>query len=81
MLLFKLQGIVWDLSIMRLSYKLKKRTTKTEKMEKSFKMFKLYNSSNFKTIRSKLTALAKNVQSILIHKLMGPVSFLLLPKE
>ena len=33
----KKQGIVWDLSMMRKSHKLTKRTTKTEKNDKSFK--------------------------------------------
>ena len=35
MLNIKLQGIVLDLSMMRISYKLTKRTTKIEKIEKN----------------------------------------------
>ena len=35
MLIFQIQGTGWDLSMMRTSYKLKKRTTKTEKIEKN----------------------------------------------
>ena len=41
----------------------------------------MYNPINFKTICSKLTALGNIIHSILIHKLMKPVSYLLLPKE
>ena len=40
----------------------------------------MYNTINFKTIRSKLTASGNINKSILIYKLMGPVSFLP-PKE
>ena len=35
MLIFKIQGIVWDLSMMRISHKLTKRTTETGKIKKS----------------------------------------------
>ena len=37
-LIFGIQGIGWDLSMMRISFKLTKRTTKTERFEKSLKM-------------------------------------------
>ena len=53
MLIFKLQGIVWDLSVMRLNYKLTKGTTKTEKFEK---FLKKYNTKNFMTNRYELSA-------------------------
>ena len=43
-LVFKIQGIVWDLSMLRITrYKLTKRTTKTEKVEKSLNIIKKYN--------------------------------------
>ena len=67
--------------MMRLSYKLTKRTTKTEKSENPIKILKIYNTINFKTIRSKLTASGNIINSIFIYRLMGPVSFSLLPKE
>ena len=57
-----------------------KRTRKTEKIEKSLKILKKCNVINFKTIRGKLNASGNIIFSILIHKLMGPISFLLLPK-
>ena len=41
--------------MLKISYKLTKRTTKTEKNENSFKVLQLYNFINFKTIRNKLT--------------------------
>ena len=81
MLYFKLQGIVWDLSIMRINYKLTIKATKSEKIEKSLKVFKRYNIINFISIRNKLTALGDPFHSILNYNLMGPVSFLRLPKE
>ena len=34
MLIFELERIEWDLSVMRISYKLTKRTIKTKKIEK-----------------------------------------------
>ena len=66
---------------MRLSYKLTKRTTKTEKIKKSLKILEMYKIINFKTIRSKLTASSDIIHSILINKLIRPISFLLQPKE
>ena len=33
-LIFEIQGFGWDLSMMRINYKLTKRTTKTEKFKK-----------------------------------------------
>ena len=67
--------------MMRISYKLTKRTTKTEKIEKSLKILKTYNIQKLKTIRNKMTALGNINHSILNYKLMGPVSVLRLPKE
>ena len=75
MLIIKIQGILWDFSMMRLCYKLTKRTTKTEKPEKSLKIVKMNKIVNFKTIRSKLTSSSNIIHSTLINKLMGPVSF------
>ena len=46
MFIFKLQGIVWDLSMMRINYMLTKRTV-TIKMEK---LSKKGNIKNFMTI-------------------------------
>ena len=48
MLDFEKQGIGWNLSMMRISYKLTKRTTKSEKL-KNFR--KLCNIMNLMTIR------------------------------
>ena len=79
-LIFKIQGNVWDLSIMRISYKLTKRT-KTEKIEKFLKILIMYNIINFKTFCYKLTNSDKIVYSILNYKLMRPVSILRLPKD
>ena len=53
MLFFKILGIVWDLSIVRVNYKLMKRTTKTKKIENSLKILKMF-IINFKTSRYKL---------------------------
>ena len=39
MLFLEIQEIGLDLSLMKISYNLTKRTTKTEKLEKHFKMF------------------------------------------
>ena len=39
MLFFEIQEIVWDLSLMKISYNLTKTTTKTEKFEKYLKMY------------------------------------------
>ena len=64
MLIFKIQGIQWDLSLMRISYNLTKRTKKAEKIENSLKMFQMYIVINFKTIRYKLTASGKTIHSI-----------------
>ena len=35
MFIFEIPGIVWDLSMLRISFKLTKRITKTEKKEKN----------------------------------------------
>ena len=65
----------------RISHKLSKRTTKPEKIEKHLKIVKVYNTIIFKTIRNKLTDSGNIIHSIFNYKLMGPVSFLRLPKE
>ena len=39
---FELQGVGWDLSMMRISYKLTKRTTKTEKLKKIVSNLRLF---------------------------------------
>ena len=41
----------------------------------------MYNITNFKTIRSKMSVSGNIIHSILAYKLMGPVSYFLLPKE
>ena len=58
MLVFELNGTEWELSVMRLSYKFAKRTTKSEKSETN-------NMKNFRPIRYKLTALTSIIHSIL----------------
>ena len=55
MLIFKLQGIVWDLSMMRINYMLTKRTVTIKKE----KLSKKGNIRNFMTIHYKLTASSK----------------------
>ena len=78
MLVFELQEIGRDHSMMKISYKLTKRTTKTEKFEiKELKMFII----NFKTIHYELSASGNIIHSIVNYKLMRPVSNLRLPKE
>ena len=77
MLFLEIQKIEWDLSLMKISYNLTKRTTKTEKLEKFFKMFII----NFKTIRCKLTASGNINHSIPNYKPMRPAINLQLPKE
>ena len=74
MLIFEIQGIEFDLSKTRLSYRLTKRTTKTEKS------LKKYNIINFKTIRYKLTALGKIIHLIVNYNSLRTVSVLRLPK-
>ena len=71
--------------MVRLSYKLTKRTTKLKNLKNPLKIIEMY-IKNFKTIRSKLTASSNIIHAILINKLMGlflcdGVNFLLLPKE
>ena len=77
MLFFEIQEIGWDLSLMKMSYNLTKRTTKTEKFEKYFKMFFI----NFKTIRYKLNASINIIHLTLNYKPMTPVSNLRQYKE
>ena len=77
MLFLEIEEIGWDLSLMKISYNLTKRTTKTEKLEKYFKMFII----NFVTIRYKLTASGNINLSTLNYKHMRPVINLRLPKE
>ena len=40
MLIFKIQGIVWDLSMMRISFKLGKEHQKVKKMKKYQKSYR-----------------------------------------
>ena len=63
--------------MMRISYKLTKKTTKTEKFKKSLEMF---NMIKFETIRYKMTASGNVNPWILIYKLLRHVSILRLPK-
>ena len=78
MLFLEIQGTRCDLSTMRISYKLMKRTTKTEKFEK---FLKKYNIINFKTIQYSLIASGNISHFIFIYTFRKPVSFLRLPKE
>ena len=72
MIFLEIQEIGWDLSLMKISYNLTKKTTKAEKLEMYFKMFII----NFKTIRYKLTDSGNINNSILNYK-----PYLRLPKE
>ena len=77
MLFSEIQYIGRDLSMMKISYKLTKRTTKTEKFEKKMKIYVI----NIKTILYKLSASGNIIHSIFNYKLTRPVSNLRLPKE
>ena len=78
MLIFKIKGIGWELSMMRINYKLTKRTTKTQKFQNFRKKF---NIINFITIRYKTTASSNTIHSMLTYKLMRSVSILRLHKD
>ena len=54
---------------------------KNLKNEKCLKLLKMYNIIIFQTLCSNLAASGNIIHPILIHKLMGPVSLLFLPKE
>ena len=56
--------------MMRISYKLTKRTTKTKKIKKHLKI----SIISFKTIHLELTALVEIAYSILLNKVLRPVS-------
>ena len=60
-IVFELREIGWNLSMMRINYKLTKRT-KTEKYKKSLRR---NNILNFNTIRYKLSALSNIIHSVL----------------
>ena len=60
-IVFELQEIGWNLSIMSINYK----TTKTAKIEKYKKSLRTNNIVNLKTIRHRLSALSKIIHSIL----------------
>ena len=77
-LIFGIQGIGWDLSMTRISYKLTKRTTKTEKFEKILEM---YNIIIYKTIGYKLTASGNITNLTVNYKFMKPIRILRLPKN
>ena len=77
-LFFEIEEGGWDLSMMKMSYNLTKRTTKIEKFEKTLKV---YNIKIFRTVCYKLTATSNIILSIFIYKPMRPVSNLRLPKE
>ena len=72
MLNFEIPGIELDLSVMRISYKLEKRTT-TEKLEKFLKINKIKNCF---TICYNNTAWRNIIQSFLNFELMEPLSIL-----
>ena len=75
MLIFEFQGIGWDLSMVRISYKLRKWTRKNEKFANSMNM---HHFINIKTIRN-MTASGYIVYSTLNNKLMRPASIIRLP--
>ena len=77
MLIFETQEIGCDFSLMKISYKLRKKTTKTEKFEKQLKVYII----NFKTKSYELTAWSNIIYSILNYKLKRVVSNLRLPKK
>ena len=73
-----MQQIELDFSMIIISYKLTKKTTKTEKLKK--KSLKMY-IVNFETIRYKMTALRNINPWILNYKLLRPVSVLRLSND
>ena len=79
MLFFGIPEIGCDLSLMKVSYNLTKRTTKTEKFEKCLKMYII----NLKIKGCNLTkSVGGNIIiSILSYKPKRLVSYLRLPKE
>ena len=77
MLIFETQEIGCDFSLMKISYKLRKKTTKTEKFEKHLKVYII----NFKTKSYELTASGNIINSTLNYKLKRVVSNLRLPKK
>ena len=76
-IVFELQGIEWNLSMMRINYKLTKRT-KIEKYKKSSKMNNIINCN---TNRYKLTTLSNIIHLIFNWKPMRAVSILRLHEE
>ena len=74
---FRISKIELDLSMMRISYKLKKNN----KNWKVWKIIKKYNIINFKTIRYKMTTSGNINPWILNYKLLRQVSVLRLPKD
>ena len=60
-MIFDLNGTEWDLSVMRLTYKLSKGTTKRETTEIYLKTI---NIKPFNTVRSKRSALRNIIYSI-----------------
>ena len=74
MLFFEIQGIGWDHSMTRISYKLTKRT-KTEKS------LNIYNIIIFQTIGYKLTVSGNKIHIIVNYNFMRPVRILRLPKN
>ena len=77
LLFIEIQEFGSNLSLMKISYNLTKRTTKPEKFAKRLKMYIM----NFKTLRYKLTASGKIIHSIPNYKLMRSVSNFRLLKE
>ena len=63
--------------MMKISYKLVRRTRKTEKFEKSSEIYII----NLKTIRYKMTVLDNIIPSVLNYRTMRPVRNLRLPKN
>ena len=69
---FRIQGIWYDLSMIRISFKLTKTVLKTEKIVNSLKMYDLIN---FKPIRYRLTTLSNTIYSIIKYKLWDRSAF------
>ena len=77
-IIFELQGTAWDISRVRICYKLTTRITKIEKFKN---ILKTYNIKNFKTICYKMTAFSNINHFILNYKFLSPVSILRVYKE
>ena len=70
-----------DMLMLRISYKLTKKTTKTENIAKSTKILKMINILNFKATHYKLTVSGNIFNFIVNYKFVRPLSVFRQPNE